>query len=780
MFAIVTVLVALAVGVQALLTLYPTSLPRTAEVTVDPIVLLFTLAVSLLTGVVFGLAPLMHTRAAGMVTALKEGGDKGATGAARHHLRRGLVMAEVALAVMLVIGAGLLLRTVANLTNVDAGFDRSRMVTFSMALAAVDDLDVTKDISRIMAEEARAIGVNWSFTPVIDINAAFRSAIVATRGFGSDVEVIARHALDKIPIEQSQTRVQLIIDRSKSKDQVGDFNAYVARNLTGRLDPRVPLDIYHHLSYENVGLQAVDDRPGLLARTAMRLLDFNLLPCFGLPFLDEGFVDLVVKLARRVIRDVEERPVRVPGAVARAACGQARQEEGAGEPLLVPFMRDGRIVLEEDLAALRGINEDVSLDELAASSDLFGRRIVGIEPENALMEAVEGAMPTYGLGDWDLEANTTGDMLDELSSAVEDEEPIVVPSWRPHWIYAAYDLRDLADRADLLLLDGAMYRRAIFSHLRIDEAVPVVCGWRVQRILLTGLHLYEEGDTARAEQAIAHAGRIEMAFLEKGLVVLATVSNVAPLIGFLGTVAGMIIAFGAIEAAGEVEAQLVAGGIKVALITTAAGLVIAIPINVALAANVLSDGAVAYADAQQLANLVTGFHKLGQRTGGPLTYLAVPRSRGFKELGEFAEFLLGVFVGLLVLVGFGHAIAQHGQGGIYLALLAFIHHHAKHLPHVFHALEVIPFVTQHMDELDDAPALKFPETVADVRSRNAQRPGKILVVQRLLRDEEQGVNLGHTAVDAPARTHLDPVQDELLLDWCQFCHCDYFCLYRSY
>ena len=121
-------------GVQALIRMYPTSLPRTAEVTVDPIVLLFTLGVSMLTGLVFGLAPLMHTRVKGLAVALKEGGAKGATGAARHHIRRGLVMAEVALAVMLVIGAGLLIRTVYNLAMVDAGFDRSRLVTFQMSL----------------------------------------------------------------------------------------------------------------------------------------------------------------------------------------------------------------------------------------------------------------------------------------------------------------------------------------------------------------------------------------------------------------------------------------------------------------------------------------------------------------------------------------------------------------------------------------------------------------------------------------------------------------------
>jgi predicted permease len=121
-------------GMQALLSAYPASLPRTSEVTVDLPVLVFTLGVAVATGVLVGLAPLMHTHARGLVAALKEGGAKGATSGARHHVRRGLVMAEVALAVMLVIGAGLLVRTVYNLAQVDGGFDRSRLVTFSMTL----------------------------------------------------------------------------------------------------------------------------------------------------------------------------------------------------------------------------------------------------------------------------------------------------------------------------------------------------------------------------------------------------------------------------------------------------------------------------------------------------------------------------------------------------------------------------------------------------------------------------------------------------------------------
>jgi biopolymer transport protein ExbB len=102
-------------------------------------------------------------------------------------------------------------------------------------------------------------------------------------------------------------------------------------------------------------------------------------------------------------------------------------------------------------------------------------------------------------------------------------------------------------------------------------------------ILLAGLRRIENGKlrAGELETAVATTGTIELGFLERGLVILATIANVAPLMGFLGTVSGMILAFAAIEAAGNVDPALVAGGIKVALLTTAAGLVIAVPVNIA-------------------------------------------------------------------------------------------------------------------------------------------------------------------------------------------------------
>lgn len=88
---------------------------------------------------------------------------------------------------------------------VSADLEGSRMsppfgteVPNPLALAAVDDVQASGSIARIMATEARAAGINWSFTPVIDINALFRSPIVATRGLGSDPDCIREHALAHI------------------------------------------------------------------------------------------------------------------------------------------------------------------------------------------------------------------------------------------------------------------------------------------------------------------------------------------------------------------------------------------------------------------------------------------------------------------------------------------------------------------------------------------------------------------------------------------------------
>ena len=93
---------------------------------------------------------------------------------------------------------------------VSADLEGSRMslpfgtsVPNPLGLAAVDDLDATTAISTIMAREAQAVGLNWSFTPVVDLNIAWRSAIVGTRSYGSDIDKVERHALAQIAAFQA-------------------------------------------------------------------------------------------------------------------------------------------------------------------------------------------------------------------------------------------------------------------------------------------------------------------------------------------------------------------------------------------------------------------------------------------------------------------------------------------------------------------------------------------------------------------------------------------------
>ena len=122
----------------------------------------------------------------------------------------------------------------------------------------------------------------------------------------------------------------------------------------------------------------------------------------------------------------------------------------------------------------------------------------------------------------------------------------------------------------------------LLAQQQIKEALEVTreSNSPAANILHAGLERRDEG-AERVMNAIENQGLIELSKLESGLVILATLTNVAPLLGFLGTVMGMIAAFQAIELAGEVDAITVARGIKIALTTTAAGLAIAIPVSIA-------------------------------------------------------------------------------------------------------------------------------------------------------------------------------------------------------
>jgi len=101
----------------------------------------------------------------------------------------------------------------------------------------------------------------------------------------------------------------------------------------------------------------------------------------------------------------------------------------------------------------------------------------------------------------------------------------------------------------------------------------------VASIFAQGLMRHTEG-VEMVEKSITAYGSVEMGRMEKGLVWVSLFISLAPMLGFMGTVIGMIGAFDAIEAAGDISPSLVAGGIKVALLTTVGGLIVAIILQI--------------------------------------------------------------------------------------------------------------------------------------------------------------------------------------------------------
>ena len=120
-------------SVKSLVALNP-NLPRASEVGIDGNVMVFTLVVSVLTGLLFGIAPALQTSRTNLQETLKDGSRSGAADFAGRTLRRGLVVAEVALSLTLLVGAGLLIKSVARLQRVDPGFDPKGVLVFNLNL----------------------------------------------------------------------------------------------------------------------------------------------------------------------------------------------------------------------------------------------------------------------------------------------------------------------------------------------------------------------------------------------------------------------------------------------------------------------------------------------------------------------------------------------------------------------------------------------------------------------------------------------------------------------
>jgi putative ABC transport system permease protein len=121
-------------GVEAIVKLSPATLPRLAETSIDSRVFLFALGVSALTGIIFGLVPALQASKTDLASSLKEGGRSGTAGAARSRLRAALVISEVALSLVLLVGAGLLIKSFRQLLTADPGYSPERVLAVTVAL----------------------------------------------------------------------------------------------------------------------------------------------------------------------------------------------------------------------------------------------------------------------------------------------------------------------------------------------------------------------------------------------------------------------------------------------------------------------------------------------------------------------------------------------------------------------------------------------------------------------------------------------------------------------
>jgi predicted permease len=166
-------LVLAAWGTRAALGMLPTALPRAGEIGLDARVLTFTMASSLLAGILFGLAPALKASQPDLHETLKEGGRAG--GGTRHRAQGVLVAAEISLALVLLIGAGLMIRTLAALWNVNPGFDANKVSTFGVSLPP-SMMDASPDAVRAALREVQskfqsapgvqAVSFTWGAVPL--------------------------------------------------------------------------------------------------------------------------------------------------------------------------------------------------------------------------------------------------------------------------------------------------------------------------------------------------------------------------------------------------------------------------------------------------------------------------------------------------------------------------------------------------------------------------------------------------------------------------------------
>lgn len=287
-------------GVKLLVSLSEGSIPRTANVKIDAVVLAFTFLISLATGLLFGLAPAMRTVKVNLIDSLKDGLRGSGEGALRNRTRSLLVVFESAIAVMLLIGAGLLVRSLIALQNVDPGFDPDNVLTLRIDLPRQNYGTPDKTANFYGQLEKRvaglpgveAVGLITELPMSGQLNdmpftIEGRPVAAISQGFGADFRLVNQNYF-------STFRIPLLRGRNFTEQEVrqSDKVLLVSQSLVDQIFPNEePLGKRLVMAMSGVPYEII----GIVGDIRHRSLAGPALPAMYMPSLQAGRMNLVIR-----------------------------------------------------------------------------------------------------------------------------------------------------------------------------------------------------------------------------------------------------------------------------------------------------------------------------------------------------------------------------------------------------------------------------------------------------------------------------------------------------
>ncbi|HEY9427763.1 MAG TPA: ABC transporter permease [Gemmatimonadaceae bacterium] len=286
-------------AVSAVVAFGPRGLPRLAEVAVDGRVLLFAAGVALLTGVLFGLAPAIQAARSSTGQSLRDG-PRGSSSGGAQRTRNALVVVEMALAVMLLIGAGLLMRSFIRLVNVNPGFRTEQLVTFNVTLpdakypfdrhrlaftrelqGSLGQLPGTKDVAVSFGRPMERMGIITAF------EVEGRAASTPDNRSISAVQPVSPEYFSALAIPLVRGRLYTASDNRRDAPPVVVINRELARRYFASEDPigkRITLGMSHDTAGPGTPVAAGGEIIGIVGDVKQLGLDSDAGPMTYVPF----------------------------------------------------------------------------------------------------------------------------------------------------------------------------------------------------------------------------------------------------------------------------------------------------------------------------------------------------------------------------------------------------------------------------------------------------------------------------------------------------------------